>query len=170
MSIMRPQMIINVNFAALFAAKKLFNPAVKSNTLSSMHSIGSATRKAPPKAATNIITVNTPTIEVLYSLYLCISYKNWWKISKSCGKIYCVNSIENVLCWLKITYVFAMNMIRIGSPYITGSIWYINSCIWVVDSSIVSIRLMICTLMRVFIRRDCIRSLELLGSTVIICH
>jgi hypothetical protein len=76
MSIMRPQMIINVNFAALFAAKKLFKPAVKSNTRSSMHSIGSATRKAPPNAATVMKTVKTPTIEVLYSLYLCRSYKN----------------------------------------------------------------------------------------------
>jgi hypothetical protein len=37
---------------------------VKSNTLSSMHSIGSATRNAPPKAATVMITVKTATIEV----------------------------------------------------------------------------------------------------------
>ena len=76
MSIIRPHIIMNVNFAALFSAKKLFKPAVKSNTRSSMHSIGSATRKAPPNAATVMKTVKTPTIEVLYSLYLCRSYTN----------------------------------------------------------------------------------------------
>jgi hypothetical protein len=36
---------------------------VKSNTLSSMHSIGSVTWNAPPTAATVMITVKTATIE-----------------------------------------------------------------------------------------------------------
>ena len=56
-------MIMNVNLAALFYAKNLFRPAVKSNTLSSMHSIGSVTWNAPPTAATVMITVKTATIE-----------------------------------------------------------------------------------------------------------
>jgi len=68
-------MIMNVNLAALFEANQALILAVKSKTLSSMHSMGSATKNAPPRAATVINTVKIATIEVRYKRYFFKSYK-----------------------------------------------------------------------------------------------
>lgn len=62
MSIIRPQMIMKVNLADLLSAKNWLIDAVASNMRSSIHSMGSATKKAPPNAANVIMIVNTTTM------------------------------------------------------------------------------------------------------------